>query len=147
MLAAWSWFGIESDATLRIVLAIATVLACTMFLVSLAAGPLERLWSHRTTAKLFAERDHFFVAYALALRWYVAFALAGRVTVVPTHALVLPLPLSVAIACGILTIGMLLLLARDLAFGRRAFTSTRPAAHIAVAALLAVGLVLGWQAG
>ena len=38
MLAAWSWFGIESDATLRVVLAIATVLACTLFIVSLGAG-------------------------------------------------------------------------------------------------------------
>jgi sulfoxide reductase heme-binding subunit YedZ len=146
MLAAWSWFGIESDARLRIVLTIATVLACTMFLVSLAAGPLERLWSHRTTAKLVTERDHFFVAYALALGWYVAFALAGRVTVVPAHATALPLPLSVAIVCGILTFGMLLLLGRDLAFGRQAFARARPAAHIVVAALLTFGLVLGWHA-
>jgi sulfoxide reductase heme-binding subunit YedZ len=146
MLAAWSWFGIESDATLRIVLAIATVIACIMFVISLAASPLERLWPHRTTAKLVTERDHFFIAYALALGWYIAFALAGRVTVVPAHVMALPLPLSVAIACGILTVGMLLLLVRDLALKRHAFTSARPAAHIAVAALLAVGLVLGWHA-
>ncbi len=146
MLVAWSWFGIESDVTLRVVLAIATALACTMFLVSLAAGPLERLWSHRTTARLVTERDHFFVAYAVALAWYVAFALAGRVTVAPVHTMALPLPLPVAIACGILTIGMLLLLARDLAFGRHAFASVRLAAHMAVAALLAVGLVLGRHA-
>jgi hypothetical protein len=146
MLAAWSWFGIESDATLRIVLEIATVLACTMFLVSLAAGPLERLWPHRATEKLVTERDHCFVAYGLALGWYVAFALAGRVTVVPAHAIAPPLPLSVAIASGFLTLGMLLLLARDRAFGRKDFATARPAAHLAVAALLAVGLVLGWRA-
>jgi hypothetical protein len=145
MLAAWSWFGIESDATLRVVLAIATVLACTLFLVSLGAGPLERLWFHRTTTRLVAERDHFFVAYALALAWYVAFALAGRVTVVPAHAVVLPLPLAVAIACGILTLGMLLLLARDLASGTHAFARVRPVAHMTVAVLLAVGLALGRQ--
>jgi hypothetical protein len=145
MLAAWSWFGIESDATLRVVLAIAMVFACAMLLVSLAAGPLERVWSHRTTARLVTERDHFFVAYALALAWYVAFALAGRVTVVPSHAVSLPLPLAVATACGILTVGMLLLLARDLASGRHAFARVRLAAHMAVAVLLTVGLVLGRQ--
>jgi sulfoxide reductase heme-binding subunit YedZ len=143
MLAAWSWFGIESDTTLRVVLAIATVLACTMLLVSLAAGPLERLWSHRTSARLVTERDHFFIAYAVALAWYVAFAFVGRVTAAPVHAKALPLPLPVAIACGILTLGMLVLLARDFAFGRQAFASVRPTAHIALASLLVVGLVLG----
>ena len=144
MLVAWSWFGIETDTTLRVVLAIATVLASTMFLFSLAAGPLERLWSHRATARLLSERDHFFAAYAIALAWYIAFAFAARVTV--AHATALPLPLPVAIACGILTVVMLLLLARDLAFGRHTFARVRPAAHMAVAALLAVGLVLGRHA-
>jgi hypothetical protein len=143
MLAAWSWFGIESQATLRIVLVIATVLACIMFIFSLAARPLARIWPHRATAKLVTERDHFFVAYALALGWYVAFALAGRLTVEPTAAAALPLPLFAAIACAMLTVGMLLLLARDRAFGRHAFARARPAAHLAVGALLAIGLVFG----
>ena len=143
MLAAWSWFGIESDATLRVILRIATVLACTMFFVSLVAGPLERFWPHRTTARLVTERDHFFVVYALALTWYVAFALAGRVTVVPAHAVTLPLPLTVAIICTILTLGMLLLLARDVASGRHAFARIRPGAHLAIAVLFSIGLVLG----
>jgi sulfoxide reductase heme-binding subunit YedZ len=145
MLAAWSWFGIESDATLRVVLAIAMVLACTMLLISLAASPLERAWPHRTTSRLVTERDHFFVAYALALAWYVAFAFAGRVTVLPSQAVALPLPLAVASACGILTLGMLLLLARDLASGRQAFARVRLAGNMAVAVLLTVGLVLGRQ--
>jgi hypothetical protein len=143
MLAAWSWFGIESDATVHVVLVIAMALACTMFLLSLAAGPIERLWSHRMTARLVIERDHFFVAYALALAWYVGLALVGRVTVVPSHAVVLPLSLAVAVTCGILTIGMLLLLARDLAFGRHLFARVRLAAHMGVAVLFTIGFVLG----
>jgi hypothetical protein len=143
MLAAWSWFGIESDATLRVVLAIAMALTCTMLLVSLVAGPLDQLLSHRATARLVTERDHFFVAYALALAWYVAFALAGRVTVAPAHDVGLPLPLSVAVACGVLTLGTFALLARDRASGRHAFARARPAAQVVVATLLAVGLVLG----
>jgi sulfoxide reductase heme-binding subunit YedZ len=130
MLAAWSWFGIESSETLRVVLGIAMALVCTLFLVSFAAHPLERLWRNRITSWLVTEREHFFVAYALALVWYVAFALAGRVTVVPPHAEGLPLPLPAAAACGILTAGMLL-------FGRFRLTG-----HIAVAMLLGTGMAL-----
>jgi vacuolar-type H+-ATPase subunit I/STV1 len=145
MPVAWSWFGIDSDSTLRVVLAIATVLACTMLLISFAVGPLERLWPHRTMALLLTERDYFFVAYAIALAWYVAFAMIGRVTAAPIK-VGAPLALPVAIASAILTIAMLLLLVRDRVVGRHAFANIRPAAHMALAALLAVGLVLGRQA-
>jgi hypothetical protein len=143
MLAAWSWFGIETDATLRIVLAIAASLACTMFVVSFAAAPLERLTRSRTAGWLVSERDHFFVAYAIALAWYTFFALAGRVTVVPSHSVSLPLPLAVVTMCGILTSTLLLFRSRALVSGRDLFTRFRPPTHVAVAVLLVAGFSLG----
>jgi methionine sulfoxide reductase heme-binding subunit len=145
MLAAWLLFGLESDARAHVVLVIAMALACAMFLLSLAAGPIERLWSHRMTARLVIERDHFFAAYALAIAWYVGLALVRRVTVVPSHAVALPLPLAIAVTCGILTLGTLLLLARDVATGRHPSARVRLAAHVGVAALFTIGLVLGRQ--
>ena len=96
-------------------------------------------------ARLVIERDHFFAAYAIALVWYVGLALVRRVTVVPSHAVVLPLPLAIAVTCGILTLGMLLLLARDLASGRHLSARVRLAAHMGVAALFTIGVVLGPQ--
>jgi hypothetical protein len=143
MLVAWEWFGVESETTLRVVLAIAMVLACTMFFVSLAAGPLQRLWSHRATARLVTERDYFFVAFAIALAWYVAFAFFGRVTADPKHAMAMPLSLPIAVACALLTVGVLVLLIRDFVYGRQAFARIRPATHIALTTLLVVGLALG----
>jgi hypothetical protein len=142
MLASWSYFGIERDASLRLVLAVATVLACALFLAAVAAGPLARLRPGPATARLVTERDRFFVAFAIAIGWYVALALAGRLTAhVP--AVSTPLPLAVAIAIGTVAAGTLALRARDRAAGRNAFASLRPIAHALVAALLVVGLLLG----
>jgi hypothetical protein len=147
MLASWSWFGIETPARLGTVLAIASTLACTMFLGSLAAAPLERLRPGPATTWLAAQRDRFFVAFAFALGWYLAFALAGRVTVAPAPLPALPLPLAVAIAAATITLGMLLVLGRDRRAGREGFARLRPVAHAALAGLLAVGLVLGRGSG
>ena len=109
MLASWSWFGIESEASLTVVLRIAAALGCSMFLFAASVGMLRLVWRGRRLARLAAEGNAFFVASATALAWFGAFALAGRLTVANASALPGPLPLSIAMACAMLWLGTQLL--------------------------------------
>jgi anti-sigma factor RsiW len=89
------------------------------------------------------------MTFTMAAKRAVRTILRLRAAVAPSHAvalpLPLPLPLAVATACGILTVGMLVLLACDLASARHVFAKVRLAAQMALIVLLTVGLVLGRQ--
>jgi len=62
----------------------------------------------RMAAALAAERTHFLWILVLALLWYVAFAMAARLTLVPAHAPALPMPLWMPIAAALVAAGVLL---------------------------------------
>lgn len=100
MLASWSYFGIEADQGLRVVLGVALVIACVMLGLTLVTALSVRF---RTgVAAVASERTHFQVIFVIAVLWYVAFAVAARFTLVPAHAPVLPMPLWMAIAGAVL---------------------------------------------
>jgi hypothetical protein len=106
MLASWSYFGIERDRGLRIVLGVALAIACIMLVLTLISAASASLRSRIGTA-LLSERTHLHSIFVLALIWYVVFAVAGRFTLVPTHSPPLPVPLSIAIATALLGAGIL----------------------------------------
>lgn len=107
MLACWSYFGIEKDQGLRVVLGMALALACVLLGLTLMSALAAR--SHRpASAAIAAERRHFQWIFVLALIWYVAFAVAARVTLVPTHTPLLPVPLYLAVTAALLGLGTLI---------------------------------------
>lgn len=106
MLACWSYFGIEKDSGLRVVLGMALALACIMLALTLAGAAAARLRGAATPA-IAAERRHFQWLFVLALAWYVVFAVAARVTLLPAHAPLLPIPLYLAAAGAVLGLGTL----------------------------------------
>jgi hypothetical protein len=55
----------------------------------------------RISSSLVSERSTFLWIFVLALSWYAGFALAARVTLVPAHPPLLPVPLSIAIAAAL----------------------------------------------
>jgi hypothetical protein len=107
MLASWSYFGIERDRGIRVVLGVALTIACIMLGLTLITAASARVRT-RDVSTLVSERTNFIWMFVLALLWYVAFALAARFTLVPAHVPALPVPLSIAIAAalaGAATIG------------------------------------------
>jgi methionine sulfoxide reductase heme-binding subunit len=100
MLASWSYFGIEGDRGLRVVLGVALTIACIMLGLTLITAAFSRLRT-RISSGLVAERASFVWIFVLAVAWYVAFAVAARFTLVPHHLPVLPVPLSIAIAAAL----------------------------------------------
>ena len=107
MLASWSYFGIEKDRGVRVVLSVALAIAALMLCLSLLAAVSTRLRA-RIAPALEAERRHFLWILVLALLWYVAFAMAARVTLVPAHAPLLPLPLWIPAAAALVAAGVLM---------------------------------------
>lgn len=107
MLASWSYFGIEQDAGVRVVLGVALTIACIMLGLTLISAAPGRL---RTSAApdLMSERTSFVWMFVLALVWYVAFAVVARFTLVPSHLPMLPVPLSLAIAAAFMGAATLL---------------------------------------
>ncbi len=105
MLASWSYFSIERDRGVRVVLGVALSIACIMLGLALIAGLAARVRS--SSAALVAERVCFHWIFVLALAWYVVFATAARFTLVPAHAPILPVPLAIAIVGALIGAGVL----------------------------------------
>ena len=101
MLASWSYFGIERDRGVRVVLGVALTIACIMLSLTLLAAASARLRG-KVSFDVASERTNFVRILVLALTWYVAFAVAARFTLVPPHIPMLPLPLSVAIVATLI---------------------------------------------
>jgi methionine sulfoxide reductase heme-binding subunit len=96
MLASWSYFGIERDRGIRVVLAVALAIACVMLSLTLITAAFASLGS-RISPALASERTHFYSIFVLALIWYVVFAVAARFTLAPAHISLVPVPLWMAI--------------------------------------------------
>jgi hypothetical protein len=107
MLASWSYLGIEADQGLRVVLGVALAIACVMLSLTLITA-LSARWRTRVAPALVWERTHFQCVFVIAVLWYVVFAVAARFTLVPAHAPLLPVPLSLAIAGAVLGVGTLI---------------------------------------
>lgn len=107
MLASWSYFGIEADQGLRMVLGVALAIACVMLGLTLVSALSVRLRTGVAPA-LVSARPHFQWIFVIAALWYVVFAVAARFTLVPAHAPLLPVPLSMAIAAAVLGSGTLI---------------------------------------
>jgi methionine sulfoxide reductase heme-binding subunit len=107
MLASWSYFGIEQDRGVRMVLGVALAIACIMLGLSLIAAASAGLRT-RTIPGLASQRRHFHWIFLLALLWYVAFAVAARFTLVPAHIPPLPMPLSIATAGALMGVATVL---------------------------------------
>ena len=101
MLASWSYFGIEHDRGIRVVLGVALAIACSMLILALFAAASSRLRAGSTPA-LVSARLNFHWIFLLALIWYVAFALTARHTLVPAHTPLLPVPLLVVAAVALI---------------------------------------------
>ncbi len=101
MLISWSYFGIERDRGVRVVLGVALTIACIMLslmLITVASGRLRA----KISSGFSSERTSFVWIFVLALIWYVAFAVAARFTLLPAHVPLLPVPLSIAVAAALI---------------------------------------------
>lgn len=107
MLVSWSYFGIEQDRGIRVVLGVALAIACIMLGLSLIAVASARLRT-RISFAFASELKNFVWIFVLALTWYAAFAVAARFTLVPAHVPALPVPLSLVFAAALIGTGALI---------------------------------------
>lgn len=106
MLASWSYFGIERDRDVRVVLGVALSIACVALGITLVNAVSGRLRTRGNPA-LTSKRTYFQWIFVLALAWYLVFAVASRFTLPSVQRPVLPVPLSAAVAAALLGVGML----------------------------------------
>jgi len=99
ILGTWSYFGLQTDAHLRYVTGVCTVLTCVFFLAACLTPLVNRLWPTTAAARLLAGQRYFLLAGVISATWYLVFvAVRAAKSMAPVVA---GLPPSVWIAMAI----------------------------------------------